>query len=107
MLHESRDCVHVSPTLASLNCNLFRVRMVSLVPEASKVCLARKEMKDPEDSLDLPVQLGCRCVNPKDTNRLHFAFIIMKGPEQFMCILLRACLVQLVRKVKLEMLVRW
>ncbi|KAF1377753.1 hypothetical protein PFLUV_G00204020 [Perca fluviatilis] len=54
------------------------VQMVSLVPEGSRVCLARREMKDPEDSPDLQGQLGCR-----------------------------ACLVHLVRKVKLETLVKW
>lgn len=54
------------------------VLMVSLVPEVSRVCLARREMKAQEGSPDLLVQLGCR-----------------------------ACLVHLVRKVKLETLVRW
>lgn len=51
---------------------------MNLVPEVSRVCLARREMKDPEDSLDLQAQLVCR-----------------------------AYLVHLVRKVKLEMLVKW
>lgn len=48
-------------TLVSSDCDLFRAQMVSLVPEVSRVCLARREMKDQEDSLDLRAQLGCRC----------------------------------------------
>lgn len=54
------------------------VQMVSPVPEVSRVCLARREMKEQEDSLVLQAQLGCR-----------------------------ACLVHLVRKVKLGTLVKW
>lgn len=65
----------------SVDGDLFRVQMVSPVPEANKVCSARKEMKVPEDSLDLLVQLGCRCVDPKHIKRLHFAFVIKKGHE--------------------------
>lgn len=34
--------------------------MVSPVPEVSRVCLVRREMKDQEDSLDLRAQSGCR-----------------------------------------------
>lgn len=51
----------VPPTLVSPDCDLFRVQMVSLVPEVSRVCSARRETKDPGDSLDLQAQLGCRC----------------------------------------------
>lgn len=54
------------------------VQMASPVPEVSRVCSARREMKGQEDSPDLQVQSGCR-----------------------------ACLVHLVRKVKLETLVKW
>lgn len=54
------------------------VQMVSPVPEVSRVCLARREMKDQEDSPDLQAQLGCR-----------------------------ACLVHPVRKVKLETSAKW
>lgn len=54
------------------------VQMVSLVPEVSRVCLARREMKGQEDSPDLQAQSG-----------------------------FRACLVLLVRKVKLETLAKW
>lgn len=54
----------------------LQVQMVSLVPEDSKVCLDRREMREREVSQDLLAQLVCR-----------------------------ACLVHLVRKVKLEMLV--
>lgn len=93
-------------TLVSFDCHLFRVLMVSPVPEASKVFSARKETKDPEDSLDLLVQLVYRCVESKDIQRL-FVFVIKRGHDEVVCILLRACLVQLVRRVKLEMLVRW
>lgn len=34
--------------------------MVSPVPEVSRVCLDRREMKGPEDSPDLQAQLDCR-----------------------------------------------
>lgn len=54
------------------------VQMESPVPEVSRVCSARREMKDQEDSPDLQVQLGCRAYR-----------------------------VPLVRKVKLETLVKW
>lgn len=50
----------------------------SLVPEVSRVCSARRETKDQEDSPDLRAQSGCR-----------------------------ACLVHLARKVKLETSVKW
>lgn len=63
----SGDCVSTS---VSVDGDLFRVQMVSPVLEASKVCSARKEMKAPEDSLDLLVQLGCRWVDPKHINAL-------------------------------------
>lgn len=49
------------PIVTPSSFTLCRVRMVSLVPEVSRVCLARREMKDQEDSLDLQAQLGCRC----------------------------------------------
>lgn len=54
------------------------MQMVSPVPEVSRVCLVRREMKDQEDSLDLRAQSGCR-----------------------------ACLVHPVRKVKPETSVKW
>lgn len=54
------------------------VQMVNLVREVSRVCLDKKEMKDRGVSLDLLAQLVCR-----------------------------ACRVHLVRKVKLETLVKW
>lgn len=54
---------------------VLRVQMVSLDQEGSRVCLDRREMKEQEASLDLQAQSVCR-----------------------------ACLVHLVRKVKLEML---
>lgn len=54
------------------------VQMVSPVPEVSRVCLARREMKDQEDSPDLRAQSGCR-----------------------------ACLVHPVRKVKPETSAKW
>lgn len=60
----------MSLTLVSFDCHLFRVLMVSPVLEASKVFLAKKETKDPEDSLDLLVQLVCRCVEAKDIQRI-------------------------------------
>ena len=52
--------------------------MVSPVPGASKVFLARKETKDPEDSLDLRVQLVSRCVDAKDIQRL-FVFVFKRA----------------------------
>lgn len=36
--------------------------MENLVPEVSRVCLDRREMKVPEVSLDLPVPSVCRLV---------------------------------------------
>lgn len=54
------------------------VQMVSPDPEVSRVCLARKEMKDQGDSPDLRARSGCR-----------------------------ACLVHLVRKEKLETSGKW
>lgn len=40
---------------------LCRAQMVNLVPEVSRVCSARREMKEQEDSQDLQAQSGCRC----------------------------------------------
>lgn len=62
-------------TLVSFDCHFFRVLMVSPVPEASRVSSARKETKDPEDSLDLLVQLVCRCVEAKDIQGLFVSGI--------------------------------
>lgn len=72
----------VSPTLIFHDHDLFRVQMVSPVPEASKVFLARRETKDPEDSLDLLVQLGYRYIYPNDIKRWIFLFVIKKGHDE-------------------------
>lgn len=66
------------------------VQMVSLVPEVSRVCLARRETKDPEDSLDLLAQLGCRvCLDhlvrkakPETLDKwVHLAPLVPEAPQ--------------------------
>lgn len=42
------------------------VQMESPAPEVSRVCLVRRETKDPEDSLGPPARLDCRaCLDPR------------------------------------------
>ena len=87
--------------------SLCRVRMESPVPEVSRVCLARREMKDPEDSPDLQVQLVCRC--GLQWNIFMLIVNIEGGSiiKPSLSTLRRACLVPPARKVKLETLVKW
>lgn len=74
------NMVHLVPPALKdlLEHPVLLVQMVSLVPEVSRVCLARRETKDREDSPDPQAQSGCR-----------------------------ACLDHPVRKVKLETLGKW
>lgn len=103
-----RSCEPISRTNICLSWlwSLFRAQMVSLVPEVSRVCSARREMKDPEDSPDLQAQLVCRCVLTRNlTTNLHLSW--PNRMFNFSCFPSRACLDLLVRKVKLETLVKW
>ncbi len=79
-----RDILHMMKCIVTLTNVFFREVMVNQVLVDSRVCLDRREMKDPEASLDLLVPSVCRWVplcqwRPK--YELTFVFCVALSPR--------------------------